>query len=188
MFHFLPLAIRYDGSSPEGGHGYQVHVGPMFSDARGHVRIQSTDPKKHPKVLFNYLSTEQDRREWAEAIQRARDILSQPAMEPFNGGEISPGPEVKTGEQILKWVADDAETALHPSGTCKMGLDDMAVVDPSSFRVHGMEGLRVVDASIMPIITNGNIYAPVVMMAERACDAILGSTPLAPEYLEFKKG
>ncbi|MEQ8352714.1 MAG: choline dehydrogenase [Leptospiraceae bacterium] len=187
MFHFLPLAIRYDGSSPEGGHGYQVHVGPMFSDARGHVRIKSTDPSQHPEVLFNYLSTEQDRREWVEAIERAREILSQPAMKPFNGGEISPGPDVKTPEQILKWVADDAETALHPSGTCKMGRDDLAVVDPDTFKVHGMEGLRVVDASIMPIITNGNIYAPVVMMAEKASDAILENTPLAPEYLDFYK-
>ncbi|HBS04586.1 MAG TPA: choline dehydrogenase, partial [Leptospiraceae bacterium] len=178
MFHFLPLAIRYDGSSPEGGHGYQVHVGPMFSDARGHVRIKSKDPAEHPAVLFNYLSTEQDRREWAEAIERARDILNQPAMKPYNGGEISPGPEVKTPEQILKWVAEDAETALHPSGTCKMGTDSMAVVDPDTLKVHGMEGLRVVDASIMPIITNGNIYAPVVMMAEKASDAILGNTPL----------
>ena len=188
MFHFLPLAIRYDGSSPEGGHGYQVHVGPMFSDARGHVRIKSKDPAEHPAVLFNYLSTEQDRREWVEAIERARDILNQPAMKPFNGGEISPGPEVKTPEQILKWVADDAETALHPSGTCKMGTDAMAVVDPETLKVHGMEGLRVVDASIMPTITNGNIYAPVVMMAEKASDAILGKTPLAPENTAFYRG
>ncbi len=181
MFHFLPLAIRYDGSSPAGGHGYQVHVGPMFSDARGHVRIQSTDPRVHPKCLFNYLSTEQDRREWKEAVDRARDILNQPAMAEFNGGEISPGPGVSSNEEILAWVAKDAETALHPSGTCKMGTDEWAVTDPEGLRVHGTEGLRVVDASIMPIITNGNIYAPTVMMAEKAADAILGNTPLPAE-------
>lgn len=181
MYHFLPLAVRYDGSSPEGGHGLQVHVGPMFSDARGHVRIQSTDPRMHPKILFNYLSTDQDRREWVEAIERSREILNQPAMEPYNGGEISPGAHIKTKEQILDWVREDAETALHPSGTCKMGKDEMAVVDPDTMKVYGTEGLRVVDASIMPVITNGNIYAPTVMIAEKTADLILEKNPLPPE-------
>ncbi|MEM7092014.1 MAG: choline dehydrogenase [Actinomycetota bacterium] len=186
MFHFLPIAIRYDGSAPEGGHGYQVHVGPMYSDVRGTVKIRSTDPREHPAVLFNYLSTENDRKEWVEAVRTAREILTQPAFDEFSGGEVSPGPSVDTDEEILEWIARDAETALHPSCTCKMGRDDMAVVDPTTFRVHGTEGLRVVDASVMPAVSNGNIYAPTMMIAERAADAISGATPLpaddAPVY------
>lgn len=178
QFHFLPLAVRYDGTSPSGGHGYQVHVGPMTSDARGYVKVRSTDPRVYPRLLFNYLSTEQDRREWVEAIRCARKILSQPAFDDYNGGELSPGPSVNTDEEILAWVARDAETALHPSGTCKMGLDPLAVVDPGSMKVHGVEGLRVVDASVFPYVTNGNIYAPTMMVAEKASDLILGNTPL----------
>lgn len=180
MFHFLPLAIRYDGSVPEGGHGYQVHIGPMFSDAKGSIKITSTDPTVKPALRFNYLSTEQDRREWPESIRAARDILNQPAFAPYNGGEISPGPSVSTDEEILEWVAKDAETALHPSCTAKMGLDDMSVVHPDTMEVHGVEGLRIADASVMPNITNGNIYAPVMMIAEKAADLILGNTPLPP--------
>ena len=187
MFHFLPIAIRYDGSAPEGGHGYQVHIGPMYSDARGTVRLKSADPTVHPALRFNYLSTEQDRREWVEAIRVARDILNQPAMAPFNGGEISPGPSVDTDEQIREWVARDGETALHPSCTTKMGdaTDPLSVVDPLTMGVHGTEGLRVVDASVFPYVTNGNIYAPVMMTAEKAADLILGNTPLEPETIEF---
>jgi choline dehydrogenase len=185
MFHFLPIAVRYDGSAPSGGHGYQVHVGPMYSDARGTVKITSANPWAYPALRFNYLSTAQDRREWVEAIRVARGILNQPAMEPFNAGEISPGPSVETDEQILDWVAEEGETALHPSCTCKMGTDDMAVVDPASMKVHGVDGLRVVDASVMPYVTNGNIYAPVMMVAEKAADLILGNTPLPPATVEF---
>ena len=124
MFHFLPIAVRYDGSAPAGGDGYQVHVGPMYSDARGSVKITSRDPRVHPALRFNYLSTEQDRREWVEAVRVARKILSQPAMDPFNGGETSPGPSVATDQEILDWVARDGETALHPSGTARLGTDD----------------------------------------------------------------
>jgi choline dehydrogenase len=185
MFHFLPIAVRYDGSAPAGDHGYQVHIGPMYSDTRGSVKVVSADPRVHPALRFNYLSTDQDRREWVEAIRTARRILGQPAMAPFDGGELSPGPSVETDEQILAWVARDAETALHPSCTCKMGTDDMSVVDPAGLSVHGLEGLRVVDASVFPYVTNGNIYAPVMMVAEKAADLILGNTPLPPEPLEF---
>jgi len=185
MFHFLPIAIRYDGSQPAGDHGYQVHIGPMYSDARGTVTITSTDPAKHPALRFNYLSTQQDRREWVECIQVARHILSQPAFAPFNGGEISPGPSVETDAQILDWVAGDAETALHPSCTAKMGVDESSVIDPSSMEVHGVRGLRVVDASAMPFVTNGNIYAPVMMLAEKAADRIAGNTPLEPLEVPF---
>ncbi len=178
MFHFLPIAIRYDGSAPTKGHGYQVHIGPMYADTRGHVKIRSTDPRQYPSILFNYLSTPTDRREWVEAIRVARDILTQPAFAPYNDGELSPGPGVQTDEEILDWVAKDAETALHPSCTAKMGIDEMAVVDPGSMKVHGLEGLRVVDASVFPYVTNGNIYAPVMMVAEKAADLIAGNTPL----------
>ena len=136
MYHFLPIAVRYDGTLPEGGggHGYQVHVGPMYSDVRGTCKIVSADPRDKPALLFNYLSTENDRREWIEAIRVTRRILDAPAFEPFSGGELSPGREVETDEQILDWVAKDAETALHPSCTCRMGTDDMAVVDPLTMK------------------------------------------------------
>ncbi|MDQ2964733.1 MAG: GMC oxidoreductase, partial [Chloroflexota bacterium] len=185
MFHFLPLAIRYDGSSPAGGHGYQVHVGPMYSDARGSVRIVSADPTVHPALRFNYLSTAQDRREWVEAVHVARQILGQPAFDELDGGEVSPGPAVATDAQILEWVARDAETALHPSCTCRMGVDEGSVVDPLTMRVYGIDGLRVVDASAMPYVTNGNIYAPVMMLAEKASDLVLGNAPLPAEAVEF---
>jgi choline dehydrogenase len=185
MFHFLPIAVRYDGSAPASGDGYQVHIGPMYSDARGSVKIKSTDPHEHPALKFNYLSTEQDKREWVEAIRVARNILAQQAMDPYNGGETSPGESVETDQEILDWVAKDGETALHPSCTAKMGVDDLAVVDPLTMGVHGLEGLKVVDASVMPYVTNGNIYAPVMMTAEKAADLILGNTPLAPINAEF---
>ena len=186
MFHFLPIAIRYDGSVPAAGHGYQFHIGPMFSNSRGWVRIRSTDPFEKPAIQFNYLSTPEDRKEWAEAIDVARNIMGQPAFDEFNGGELSPGPDVKGDEAVLEWVRRDAETALHPSCTARMGTDEMGVLDPSSMRVHGTQGLRVVDASVIPTLTNGNIYAPVMMTAEKAADLILGNTPLqassAPQY------
>ena len=186
MFHFLPIAVRYDGSAPAGGHGYQVHIGPMYSNSRGSVMIRSTDPRDKPALRFNYLSTDEDRREWVEAIRTARRILGQPALAPYDGGEISPGPQVETDEQILDWVRRDGETALHPSCTCRMGReDDDSVVDPLTMRVHGVDGLRVVDASAMRYVTNGNIYAPVMMMAEKAADLILGNTPLTPDHTDF---
>jgi choline dehydrogenase len=184
MFHFLPIAVRYDGTAPQ-GHGYQLHVGPMYSDARGSVKITSTDPRVHPALRFNYLSTDQDRREWVECVRAARTILNQPAFDAFNGGELSPGPSVETDEEILDWVRRDAETALHPSCTAKMGLDELAVVDPATMRVHGVDGLRVVDASVFPYVTNGNIYAPVMMVAEKAADLIRGDTPLPPAEADF---
>jgi len=185
MFHFLPIAVRYDGSAPAADHGYQIHIGPMYSDARGSVKVRSTDPTVHPAIRFNYISTARDRREWVEAVRLGRRILSQPAMDEFNGGELSPGPGVETDEEVLDWVARDGETALHPSCTCKMGSGDDAVVDPATLRALGVDGLRVVDASVMPYVTNGNIYAPVMMMAEKAADLILGNTPLPPEHVEF---
>jgi choline dehydrogenase len=185
MYHFLPIAVRYDGTSIAEGHGYQVHIGPMYSDARGKLWITSADPKAPPSFVFNYLSTDQDKREWVEAIRKTREILDQPAFAPYSAGEISPGPEVETDEQILDWVRKDGETAYHPSCTARMGVDEMSVVDPLTMRVHGTEGLRVVDASVMPYVTNGNIYAPTMMLAEKAADIIKGATPLAPEHVPF---
>jgi choline dehydrogenase len=180
MLHFLPIAVRYDGTAPR-GHGYQLHVGPMYSDARGSVSIVSPDPRVKPSLRFNYLSTEQDRREWLECVRLARAILRTPAFEPFDAGELSPGSSVESDEEILDWVARDAETALHPSCTCAMG----AVIDPSSMRVNGLDGLRVVDASVFPFIPNGNIYAPTMMVAERAADLIRGNTPLPAVHVPF---
>jgi choline dehydrogenase len=139
----------------------------------------------HPALRFNYLSTGQDRREWLEAVHVARDILGQPAMAPYDAGETSPGLGVANDVEILDWVARDAETALHPSCTAKMGIDALAVVDPESLRVHGVDGLRVVDASVFPRVTNANIYAPVMMVAEKAADRIRGDAPLPPEPIPF---
>jgi choline dehydrogenase len=181
MFHFLPLAVRYDGSKPGAEHGYQFHVGPMYADVRGSVKIVAKDPRRHPALRFNYLSTETDRREWVEAIRVTRHILAQPAWADLDGGELSPGPAVESDDEILDWVRHDAETALHPSCTCAMG----PVVDPATMRVHGVDGLRVVDASVFPSITNANIYAPTMMVAEKAADLIRGNTPLPPSTAGF---
>ncbi len=184
QFHFLPIAIRYDGSAPRQGHGYQVHIGPMNTDVRGRIKIKSADPTVYPSIRFNYLSTEQERREWVEAIQKAREIMTQPAFDEFRGAELAPGENIQSDEEILDFVAREGESAYHPSCTCAMGSSDMAVTDPT-LGVHGIENLRVVDASVMPYVTNGNIYSPVMMIAEKAADLILGNTPLAPESLPY---
>lgn len=180
QYHFLPLAIRYDGSSPAKGHGFQLHVGPNNSDVRGHVKIKSADPYEAPAILFNYLSTPNERKDWISAVRKTRALIETKAMEKYRGKELSPGKEVQTDEEILDWVAREGESAYHPSCTCKMGFDDMAVVD-DKLKVHGMEQLRIVDASVMPYITNGNIYAPVLMIAEKAADLILENPLLPPE-------
>ncbi len=179
QYHFLPLAIRYDGSAAQ-GHGFQLHVGPMNSDVRGYVRIKSNNPYEAPAILFNYLSTPSERRDWIQAVRKTRQLIETKAMSKFKGEELSPGKTVQTDEEILRWVAREGESAYHPCSTCKMGFDDRAVVD-DQLRVHGIENLRVVDASIMPYITNGNIYSPVLMIAEKAADMILGKPLLAPE-------
>lgn len=180
QYHFLPLAIRYDGSAPAEGHGFQLHVGPMNTDVRGHVKIKSADPYEAPSILFNYLSTQQEREDWVTAIRKTRQLIETSAMEKYRGKEISPGKSVKSEEEILDWVAREGESAYHPSCTCKMGFDAMAVVD-DELRVHGVDNLRVVDASVMPAITNGNIYAPVIMIAEKAADLIMGRSTFPPE-------
>jgi choline dehydrogenase len=185
MIHFLPLAVRYDGSVAKASHGYQMHVGPMNAESRGSVRIRSADPFDKPAIHFNYLDTARDRRDWVEAVRAAREVLNQDAFKGITGGELSPGGQVNSDKEILDWVKRDAETALHPCGTAKMGSDADAVVDPQSMEVYGVDGLRVVDASVIPLITNGNIYAPTMMVAEKAADLILGNTPLPPSGPEY---
>jgi len=186
QFHFLPLAVRYDGSSPKSGHGFQLHVGPMNTDVRGHVRIKSKNHKENPSIFFNYLSTEQEKKDWIDAIRCSRKIIGAKAFDDLRGEELAPGANIQTDEEILDFVGREGESAYHPSCTCKMGEDSMSVVD-SQLRVHGVQNLRVVDASVMPSITNGNIYAPVLMVAEKSADIILGNTPLEPLYQKFYK-
>lgn len=173
QYHFLPMAVRYDGNSPVEGHGFQAHVGPMRSSSRGHVRIKTASALDAPTILFNYMSTEQDKVEFRAAIRLTREVFAQQAFDAFRGKEISPGKDVQTDAQIDAHIRASAETAYHPSCTCAMGTDEMAVVDGQG-RVHGVQGLRVVDASIMPLIVSGNLNVPTIMMAEKIADAIKG--------------
>jgi len=181
QYHFLPAAMRYDGQAAFDGHGYQVHVGPNKPSSRGHIRIVSDKASDAPEILFNYLTTEQDKQDWRDCIRLTRELLNQPALDAYKGEEIQPGAQVQTDAEIDAWVKTNVESAYHPSCTCKMGADDdpMAVLD-SECRVRGVEGLRVIDSSIFPVITNGNLNAPSIMVAEKAADLILGKTPLAP--------
>lgn len=186
QFHFLPVAINYNGSNAVKEHGFQAHVGSMRSPSRGRIQLRSKDPRKHPSILFNYMSTEQDWQEFRDGIRITREIMNQPALDPFRGREISPGVDYQSDADLDRFVREHAETAFHPSCSCKMGEDDMAVVDGQG-RVHGLDGLRVIDASIMPLITTGNLNAPTIMMAEKLADKIRGRTPLprsnAPYYV-----
>jgi choline dehydrogenase len=175
QYHFLPMAVRYDGNSPVEGHGFQAHVGPMRSPSRGHVRIKSKSALDAPTIFFNYMSTEQDKKEFRAAIRLTREVFAQKAFDAFRGEEISPGKNVQTDEQIDAHIRASAETAYHPSCTCAMGAGEMAVVDGQG-RVHGVQGLRVCDASIMPLIVSGNLNVPTIMMAEKIADAIKGQT------------
>jgi len=180
QFHFLPAAMRYDGNAAVKGHGYQVHVGPNKPQSRGSVHIVSDDATLSPKIQFNYLTDPQDVQDWRNCIRLTREIMSQPALASYADGEIQPGAEVQTDEQIDAWVRQNVESAYHPSCSCKMGSDDdpMAVVD-SQCRVRGVERLRVVDSSIFPSITNGNLNGPTIMVAEKAADMILNKPALA---------
>jgi choline dehydrogenase len=179
QYHFLPMAVRYDGNAPATGHGYQAHVGPMRPTSRGHVRIRNSDAKAEPEILFNYLSTEQDRKECRAGVRLTQEVFAQKAFDRFRGKELSPGPEVKTDAELDAHLRREIETAYHPSCTCPMGTDAMAVVDGDG-RVHGVQNLRVVDASIMPAIVSGNLNAPTIMLAEKLADAIRGRPALAP--------
>ncbi|GAB3484199.1 choline dehydrogenase [Marinomonas epiphytica] len=181
QYHFLPAAMRYDGKAAVAGHGFQVHVGPNKPESRGKVWITSANPSDKPRILFNYISTEQDKQDWRDTIRLTREVLQQPALAPYRGDEIQPGMSIQTDEQIDQWVKENVESAYHPSCTCKMGSDDdpMAVLD-AQCQVRGMKRLRVVDSSIFPSITNGNLNAPTIMVAEKAADAILGKQALEP--------
>jgi choline dehydrogenase len=182
MFTFAPLAMRSaDGSMPVAEHGYQMHVGVMRSAARGSVRIASRDPAAPPAIRMNYLGGAGDRDRWVTAIRRGRELLAMPAFARFDAGETLPGPGTATDDEVLAWVAAHGRTGYHPVGSARMGRDEGAVVDPETLAVHGLAGLRVVDASIMPTLPNANTYAPVLMIAEKAADVLLGNAPLAPE-------
>lgn len=186
QYHFFPMAINYDGSSLATEHGFQAHVGPMRSKSRGSVTLNSANPRDKPKILFNYMSHPDDWTEMRACVRLTREIFQQPAFAPWRGREIQPGADCVTDEAIDVFIADHVESALHPSCTCKMGspADPMAVVDPE-LRVIGVEGLRIVDSSIMPSITTGNLNAPTIMIGEKGADHILGRPLLAPSNAPF---
>ncbi|WP_343559594.1 choline dehydrogenase [Kiloniella sp. b19] len=181
QYHFLPAAIRYDGKAAFEGHGLQVHVGPNKPTSRGHIDITSPNPQDKPFILFNYNETEEDREAFRQCIRLTREIMAQPAMADYVGGEIQPGEAMQSDAELDSWIQDNAESAYHPSCTCKMGADDdpMAVLD-NECRVRGIEALRVVDSSIFPTIPNGNLNSPTMMVGEKAADIILGKDPLPP--------
>ncbi|MFT6089241.1 choline dehydrogenase [Sulfitobacter sp.] len=180
QYHFLPIAVRYDGKAAAEGHGFQAHVGPMRSTSRGAVSLRSGDPADAPKIVFNYMSQDRDWEEFRNCIRLTREIFAQEAFKPFVKGEIQPGADVQTDDELDAFIRDHAESAYHPCGTCRMGRadDPDAVVDPQG-RVIGVDGLRVADSSIFPRITNGNLNAPSIMVGEKMSDHILGIDPLA---------
>ncbi len=180
QYHFLPLAVRYDGRAVAAGHSMQAHVGPMRSKSRGWVRLRSADPAAKPRILFNYMSHPDDWAEMRACVRLTREIFAQPAFDPYRGEEIQPGAAVQTDAQIDAFAREHVESAYHPCGTCRMGAadDPGAVVDPRT-RVIGLDGLHVVDSSIMPSVTTGNLNAPTIMIGEKAADAILGRPALA---------
>ena len=182
QYHFLPIAITYDGKEKVNQHGFQAHVGPMRETSRGSITLKSANAHDAPRILFNYLSTEGDRQEFRDAIRLTREIFAQQAFDPYRGAELSPGPQVTTDAQIDAHIRRKAESAYHPSCSCKMGAadDPLGVVD-GELRVRGTEGLRVIDASIMPNVVSGNLNAPTIMLAEKAADLIRCKTPLPPE-------
>ncbi|MFJ4453869.1 choline dehydrogenase [Pseudomonas sp. NPDC089392] len=179
QFHFLPAAMRYDGDKPFKGHGFMVLTGPNKPKSRGHVRALSADPYQHPQIRFNYLQSEEDREGFRRCVRLTREIIAQPAMDRYRGEELAPGPQVQTDAEIDAFVRANMESTMHPCGSCRMGEDDMAVVD-SALRVRGLQGVRVIDSSVFPSEPNGNLNAPTIMLAERAADLVRGRQPLAP--------
>ncbi|MEM1231246.1 MAG: choline dehydrogenase [Pseudomonadota bacterium] len=172
QYHFLPAAVSYDGSRAAAGHGFQVHVGPMLSPSRGTLTIRSADTAVPPLLDFNYMSDPQDWQVFRAAIRQARDIFAQSALTPYRTQELAPGETVSSDDALDAFVSAHAESAYHPCGTCRMGSDHRAVVDPQC-RVQGVTALRVIDASVFPHITNGNLNGPTIMLAERAADLVL---------------
>ena len=185
QYHFLPAAMRYDGNAAFKGHGYQVHVGPNKPKSRGRVWIESPEPRDKPRIQFNYLQDSADVATWRKCIRLTREIMAQPAFDSYRGREIQPGDSVEKDDEVDAWVRANVESAYHPAGTCRMGdaNDTTAVVDPDC-RVIGVERLRVIDSSIMPTLTNGNLNAPTIMLAEKAADLVLGRAPLPPADVE----
>ncbi len=181
QYHFLPLAISYDGRTMPKSHGFQVHAGHNLPQSRGSVRLRNCDPNSKPLIRFNYLSEEADRAGFRACVRLTREIFAQPAFDPYSDDELAPGADVQSDADIDAFVRAKAESAYHPSGTCTMGMGSDAVVDPSG-KVHGIEGLRVVDSAIMPMIPNGNLNAPTIMLAEKLADAIRGRPPLPPAH------
>lgn len=179
QFHFLPAAMRYDGDKPFKGHGFMVLTGPNKPKSRGYVRVRSADPYEHPEIRFNYLEREEDREGFRRCVRLTREIIGQPAMDSFRGEELAPGPNVNTDEEIDAFVRANMESTMHPCGSCRMGEDSLAVVD-SELRVHGLQGVRVIDSSVFPTEPNGNLNAPTIMLAERAADLVRGRTMLVP--------
>lgn len=176
QYHFLPLAISYDGKTLAKGHGFQVHVGPKRSKSRGWVRLRSTDPGDLPRVRFNYMSHADDWQEMRACIRLTRELFAQPAFDPYRGVELAPGEDCQSDESLDQFIIDKVESAYHPCGTCRMGNDAAAVVDPQTMQVKGVQGLRLVDSSVMPQATAGDLNAPTLMLAERAADLIQGKT------------
>jgi choline dehydrogenase len=179
QFHFLPAAMRYDGKKPLDGHGFMVLTGPNKPKSRGHVRLRSADPYEQPDILFNYLNREEDREGFRRCLRLTREIVAQPAFDPFRGEEIAPGADVQKDDEIDAWVRETMESTYHPCGSCRMGEDEMAVVD-SQLKVHGLEGLRVIDSSVFPSEPNANLNAPTIMLAERGADMVRGRPLLPP--------
>ena len=179
QYHFLPIAVRYDGQAAAEGHGFQAHVGPMRSPSRGQVTLRSGDPSDAPKIQFNYMSTDQDWEDFRHCIRLTREIFAQPAFDPYRGKEIQPGEALQSDDELNGFIREHVESAYHPCGTCRMGATDdpMAVVDPEC-RVIGVDGLRLADSSIFPRIPNGNLNGPSIMVGEKASDHILGRDPL----------
>ena len=179
QYHFLPVAIRYDGKAAAKAHGFQAHVGPVRSKSHGWVRLRSADPKEHPVIRFNYMSEAEDWADFRHCIRLTREIFGQPAFDALRGREIAPGDHVRSDDDMDAFIRDAVESAYHPCGTCRMGRadDPMAVVDPVC-RVIGVEGLRLADSSIFPSIPNGNLNGPSIMVGEKAADHILGREPL----------
>ena len=184
QYHFLPLAASYDMQQQIRRHGYQAHAGPMRSKSRGTVRLASADPRDPPRIRFNYMSHTDDWADMRACVRLTREIFAQPAFDPYRGEELAPGHAVENDADIDAFVRQTVQSAYHPCGTCKMGTDRMAVVDPEG-QVRGIEGLRVVDSSIMPTITTGNLNAPTIMIAEKAADAIRGRQPLPASKASF---
>lgn len=179
QYHFLAGAIAYDGSSAVKGHGFQAHLGCNKPLSRGWLRLKSADPRQQPAMFFNYLDREEDKQAFRAGLHFTREIFAQPALDPYRGRELSPGHDVQTDDEIDDWLAESAETAYHPAGSCRMGTDELAVVDPEC-RVRGVDNLRVVDSSIMPTVTNGNLNAPTIMIGEKGADHIRGKGMLTP--------